>query len=128
MIFRGKCTRIFNFSGKKIICVKHAETLYLCGFRGYPEKILAQPKNIVPKKYYVTGQTFLASKGQFLFFSNSLKFSPFDPPFSSSFSPNLSPVFSFTGQPFMRLTECNLEIKRLLFSPFISGYFSFKGN
>ena len=75
----------------------------------------------------VTGQTFLSSMGQ-IFLSSSIPFFlPIDPPFSISFSPNISPVFSFTGQPFMRLTECNLEIKRLLFSPFISGYFDFEG-
>ena len=74
----------------------------------------------------VTGQTFLASKGQIFLSSFHPIFSHFDPPFSISFSPNISPVFSFTGQPFMRLTECNLEIKRLLFSLFFSRTFRLK--
>ena len=70
---------------------------------------------------------FLASKGQIFLSSYIQLFPRFDPPFSISFSPNISPVFSFTGQPFMRLTECNLEIKRSFFLSLFRVISTFKG-
>ena len=90
-------------------------------------KNLQTPKNIFFGKYYVTGQTFLASKGQFLFFSHSLNFSQFDPPSFFLFFSNFLSAPLIIGSSLMRIAECNLEIKRVLFSPFFSTYFDFKG-
>ena len=90
-------------------------------------KNLQIPKNIFFGKYYVTGQTFLSSKGQIFLSSFSLTFFHFDPPFFFLFFSNFLSAHLIIGSTFMRLAECNLEIKRLLFSPFISAYFGFKG-
>lgn len=76
----------------------------------------------------VTGQTFLASKGQIFLSSSHPIFSHFDPPFFHLFFSNFLSAHLIIGSTFMRLAECNLEIKRVLFSPFISGYFDFQGN
>lgn len=76
----------------------------------------------------VTGQTFLSSKGQIFLSSSHPIFPRFDPPSFFLFFSNFLSVSLIIWSTFMRLAECNLEIKRLLFSPFISGYFSFKGN
>ena len=79
-------------------------------------KNLQIPKNIFFGKYYVTGQTFLASTGQIFLSSFHPIFSLFDPPFFFLFFSNFLSVSLIIGSTFMRLAECNLEIKRVLFS------------
>ena len=95
-----KCCAYPNFQGKIIDthvhtgnhegkyfdrknCCKHAKALGLSDFGVTCPKKSQIPKNIFLGNYYVTGQTFLASKGQI---------------FLSSFHPIFSPFSSSSGQ------------------------------
>ena len=76
----------------------------------------------------VTGQTFLASKGQIFYPRFSLFSLVLTRPRSSSFSPILSPYLSSSCQALLEFAERNLEIKRLLFSPVFLPSVRDKGN
>ena len=115
MIFRGKCARIFKFFGKRFYTQNTIKHCIYAVSEKFPKK-LQIPKNIFFGKYYVTGQTFLSSKGQIFLSSSYPIFSHFDPTFFHLFFSKYLSVSLIIGSTFMRLAECNLEIKRVLFS------------